>query len=95
MIGLLKYRNPFVIKGESKTATVYRRRFGNHYEWYVAIAIEYEDYAKNTSYIDPLFKRDNVGIDLGLENLAIMSDGNIIPNDRVYRKKEKELSKAQ
>ena len=95
MIGLLKYRNPFVIKGECKTATVYRRRFGNHYEWYVAITFEYEDYARDTSFIDPLFKRKNVGVDLGLENLAIMSDGNVIPNDRTYRKKEKDLSKAQ
>ena len=95
MIGLLKYSNPYVIKGNYKTATVYRRRIGNHFEWYVAISFVYEDYGKDTTYVDPLFKRKDVGIDLGLKNLAVMSDGNIVPNDHIYKKKEKDLSKIQ
>ena len=95
MIGLLKYSNPYVIKGECKTATVFRRKIGNHFEWYVAISFVYEDYGKDTTYVDPLFKRKDVGIDLGLDNLVSMSDGKVIPNDHTYRKKEKELSKIQ
>ena len=95
MIGLIKYRNPYVINGMCKTATVYRRKIGNHFEWFVTIAFEFEDYAKDTVYIDPLFVRKDVGVDLGLENLAVLSDGKIIPNDRTYKRKENDFSKIQ
>ena len=91
-IGLLKYSNPYVIKGESKKATVFRRRIGNHFEWNVSIVFENDGYMKDVSYIDPITERKDVGIDLGLENLAILSDGSIIPNDHTYKKKENELN---
>ena len=93
MIGLLKYSNPFIIKGTCKTATVYRRRIGNHFEWFVTIAYENEDYRKDSVYIDPPFKRTDVGLDLGLDNLAVLSDGCVIPNDHTYKKKENDFSK--
>jgi len=94
-IGLLKYRNPYVIKGECKSAVVFRRKIGNHFEWYVSITSVYEGYGKDTTFVDPVFVRKDVGIDLGLENLATLSDGKIIPNDKTYKKKEKSLSKIQ
>ncbi len=95
MIGLLKFSNPYVINGECKTATVFRRRFGNHFEWYVAIAFENDCYMKDVLNIDPVGEKKDVGIDLGLESLAVLSDGIIIPNDRTYRKKEEDLAKQQ
>ena len=95
MIGLLKYSNPYVIKGNLKKATVYRRRVGNHFEWFVSILFTNEDYAKDTLFIDPSFEKKDVGVDLGLENLAVLSDGKVIPNDHTYKKKEKDLSNAQ
>ena len=95
MIGLLKFSNPYIINGECKTATVFRRRFGNHFEWYAAITFMNECYMKDVLCIDPVGERENVGIDLGLENLAVLSDGNKIPNDRTYRKKEDDLARQQ
>ncbi|MBQ3737229.1 MAG: transposase, partial [Candidatus Methanomethylophilaceae archaeon] len=92
MIGLVKFSNPFVIDGECKTATVYRKRIGNHYEWFVTIAYAVEDLMKDTEFMDPLMAKRDVGLDLGLENLVTMSDGTVIPNDRTYRKKERELA---
>ncbi|MBQ7702565.1 MAG: hypothetical protein IJT54_09225, partial [Candidatus Methanomethylophilaceae archaeon] len=40
MIGSVKFSNPFRIKGKCKTATVFRRRIGDHYEWFVSISYE-------------------------------------------------------
>ena len=95
MVGLIKYSNNYRMKGECKTATVYRRRIGSHFEWYVSIAYENEGYGKDALILDRPWKRDDVGIDLGLINLAALSDGTVIPNDRTYMKKEDDLSKAQ
>jgi len=36
-----------------------------------------------------------VGIDLGIENFAFLSDGNKIDNPRFFRSSEKKLAKAQ
>ena len=94
-IGLVKFSNPFVIRGEKKTATVYRRRVGNHNEWYVSISYEIQDLMKDTLFFEPSMKKIDAGMDLGLENLATFSDGRVIPNDHTYRKKEKELSYVQ
>ena len=95
MIGLVKFSNPYIIEGECKTATVYRKRIGNHYEWFVTIAYAVEDLMKDTEFMDPTMAKRDVGLDLGLENLVTMSDGTVIPNDRTYRKKERELANAQ
>lgn len=94
-IGLVKYSNHLVINGNYKTATVFRRKIGNHFEWNVSITIENEDYLKNIFIIDPNIEKKDVGIDLGLENLAVLSDGNVIPNDHTYKRKEKELINQQ
>ena len=91
-IGLIKYSNPYIIEGTPKIAIVFRRRIGNHFEWNVSIAFENNGYMKDVFCIDPIAKRADVGIDLGLNNLAILSDGNIIPNDHTYKKKEMELA---
>ena len=95
MIGLLKFSNPYKIKGECKTATVFRRRFGTHFEWFISIAFANDCYNKDILSIDPVRDKEDVGIDLGLENLAVLSDGSMIPNDRTYKKKEKELAEQQ
>ncbi len=92
-IGLIKYRNPFVIKGKCKTATIYRRKIGNHFEWFASIAYENEDYRKDSLFIDPPINRIDIGLDLGLDNLAVLSNGIVIPNDHTYKKKEKTFSK--
>ncbi len=95
MIGLVKYSNPYIMEGERKTATVFRRRVKDHYEWYVTVVYALEDLGEDIMYLDPSEGRDDAGLDLGLENLATMSDGKVIPNDRTYRRKEEELSALQ
>ena len=94
-IGLIKYSNPFIIRGECKIATVFRRHIGNHYEWYVSISYETQDLLKDAIHLDPLMSKRDVGLDLGLENMVTISDGTIIPNDRTYKRKEKQLMNAQ
>ena len=95
MIGLIKFSNPFIIKGECKTATVYRRKMGTHFEWFISITYENKDFRKDTEFIDPSITRKDIGIDMGLENLATLSDGTVIPNDHTYTNKEKDVAKAQ
>ena len=90
MIGLVKICKLRSIKGEFKTATVFRRRIGNHLEWYVSI-IENDGFMKDILSMDSAPERKDVGIDLGLDNLAVLSDGLIIPNDDTYRKNENDL----
>lgn len=94
-IGLVKYSNPFVIRGDCKTATVYRRHIGNHYEWYVSIAYVIEDLSRDTLFFEPSLSKKDVGLDLGLDNLITLSDGTIIPNDHTYKLKEKQLANVQ
>ena len=77
MIGLVKFSNPFRIKGKCKTATVFRRRIGGHYEWSVSIAYEMEYPFKDAFFVEE-FRRPDVGIDLGLRTLATLSDGVMI-----------------
>ena len=94
-VGLVKYSNPFKIRGKCKIATVFRRHIGEHHEWYVAISYEIQDLSKDALFLDPSMSKQDVGIDLGLENLITVSDGTKIPNDRTYRAKEKHLADAQ
>ena len=94
-IGLLKYSNPFVIKGKCKMATVYRRHIGRHYEWFVSISYEVQDLSNDALFLDPMLSKKDAGLDLGLDNMVTMSDGTVIPNDSTYRHKEKQLAKMQ
>lgn len=66
---------------------------GNHFEWFVNITFENDGYLKGNLNIESFEEKKDVGIDLGLENLAVLSDGCIISNDRTYKKKEKEFAK--
>lgn len=56
--------------------------------WHVSILVE--------DHVRPLPETDaKVGVDLGLENFAILSTGEKIDNPRYYRKAEERLAKAQ
>ena len=94
-VGLVKYANPFKIETKCKTATVFRRHIGEHFEWYAAVTYETLDLPKGTVIVDPLVHKQDVGLDLGLENLVTVSDGRVIPNDRTYKNREKQLANAQ
>ena len=70
--------------GTPKTCTI-RRQSG---KWFACIACEVE--------AEPLLEStESVGIDVGLEKFAALSDGSFVENPRFFRKDEKALAKAQ
>jgi putative transposase len=72
------------VEGRLKTCTV-RRQSG---KWYVCFAVEVEE--------EPLPEStEQVGIDVGLNAFAALSNGEFVENPRFFRKEEKALAKAQ
>jgi putative transposase len=72
------------VAGVIKTVTV-KRECG---KWYVCFSVECET--------KPLPARDHaIGIDVGLESFATLSNGDPIPNPRWYRQAEAKLRRAQ
>lgn len=73
------------IKGKIKTCTIKREADG----WYVVFAVEENEC--------PFIPRtgDNVGIDLGIENFATLSTGEVIENPQYLRVAEQRLKTAQ
>jgi putative transposase len=73
------------IEGRVKTLTVQRDAVGN---WYACLACVVEP--------EPLpFNEVAVGVDVGLESFATLSNGMKIENPRFFRHDEKELAKVQ
>ena len=62
------------------------RRAGS---WYASLTVEHESTATHTP------KGGAVGVDLGVKNLATLSDGTVIPNPRALGTRIKSLRKAQ
>ncbi len=73
------------IEGRVKTLTVQRDAVGN---WYACFACEVEPEAMPFSELA-------VGIDVGLESFATLSNGMKIENPRFFRHAEKDLAKVQ
>jgi putative transposase len=73
------------IEGEIKTCTVRRDAAGH---WYVSLSCEV-----NVKPQAP--KEEAVGIDVGLEHFATLSNGQKIANPRFFKQGEKALAKAQ
>ena len=84
-IGTVKILLHRPIEGRIKTLTIQRDAVGN---WYACFACEVEP--------EPLpFNELAVGVDVGLESFATLSNGMKIENPRFFRIDEKELAKAQ
>ena len=84
-VGAIKmvYHRP--IHGKIKTCTIHRTSTG---KWYVSFSCEVEP--------ERLPERSSqVGIDVGLQTFATLSDGTEIENPRFFRKEEKALAKVQ
>lgn len=85
-VGLIKTVFHRPLEGTPKTVTIKKSSTG---KWYVSFSCE---------IVEPthLPKLDNsVGIDVGLETFAYMSNDTKIENPRFFRKEEKALAKAQ
>lgn len=84
-VGNIRMKMHRPIEGQIKTCTLRKSPSG---EWDVSFSCEVE--AK------PLPKNEKaVGIDVGIEHFAVLSDGQNIPNPRFFQKGEKALAKAQ
>jgi len=82
-IPIILHRLP---KGKIKTLTAKRNRAN---QWFACFACEVEiPKVKHPS-------KKQVGIDVGIENLATLSDGNVIENPRFLIKSEKRLKRLQ
>ena len=84
-IGCVKIAYHREAKGNWKTCVVKKTSTG---KWYVVIAVESELVKKTNT--NPI-----VGIDLGLKEFAVMSDGTGIKRARFFKVEEDELAKAQ
>jgi len=84
-IGTVKIILHRPINGRIKTLTIQRDTVGN---WYACFACEVEN--------KPLpFNESVVGVDVGLESFATLSNGKKVENPRFIRRDEKQLVKAQ
>jgi putative transposase len=86
-IGRIKIKLHRQIEGKIKRLTVRRSATG---KWFACFSVEREDHLK------PPWKDGSlVGIDVGLESFATLSNGEKIANPRFFREEEKELARVQ
>lgn len=84
-IGLIKIKLHRQIPGEIKTCIIKREPTG---KWYAVLAVE-----EYPVLYSPNWKK--TGLDVGIEKLATLSDGEKIPNPKHIRSSEKKLKRAQ
>jgi len=72
------------IQGTVKTCTIKRQAE----RWYACFSVEYEPVAKAVS-------DKAVGIDIGIQSFAVLSDGVIVENPKYLQKTEKKLIRKQ
>lgn len=85
-LGLVKIKLHREIPGRIKTVTLKK---GGSGKWYAVFAVEIE--------LTTSFKNESspVGIDMGIEKFAALSDGNIIDNPGHLQKTEKKIKRVQ
>ena len=86
-IGDVKIKLHRPIEGKIKRLTIRRTSTG---KWFACFSVEIDDPPK-PPWKDGLM----VGIDVGLESFATLSNGEMIDNPRFFRSEEKALAKAQ
>ncbi|MEW6213205.1 MAG: transposase [Acidobacteriota bacterium] len=84
-IGKIKIKLHRPVEGKIKTLTITRTATG---KWYACFSVECEP-------ADLPFTLDRAGVDCGLKEFAVLSNGSLIANPRFFRTEEKELAKAQ
>ncbi len=88
--GLLRcYNQRTRIKGDVKTCTVVRKDAGTHFEYYACVS--YEPLPERPKE----GKKKAVGVDIGISNIAALSDGTVFRGEYAYLQKEEELKRVQ
>lgn len=85
-IGLVHIKKHRELEGLIKSATISQTPSG---KYYISILVEQEDKEKLP------FTENQIGIDLGLKEFAITSNGEMIANPQYLRKTEKKIQKLQ
>ncbi len=85
-LGLVKIRDKKIPQGRILNATISQEPNGHYYCSLCCTDVEMPQYQKTNK---------NVGIDLGIVDFSIFSDGTEIENPRFYEKSEKKLAKLQ
>lgn len=85
-VGMIKTKNRLIPQGRILNATVSQEPNGHYYCSICCTDVEMPQYQKTNN---------NIGIDLGLVDFAIFSDGTKIENPRFYEKSEKKLARLQ
>lgn len=85
-LGLVKIRDKQIPQGRILNATISQEPNGHYYCSLCCTDVEFEQYPKTNK---------NVGIDLGLVDFAILSDGIKIDNPQFYEQSEKKLARLQ
>ena len=84
-LGWIRFAKSREVEGRILNATIRRNPSGKHF---VSILVETE--------VQPLEKTDSsVGIDVGLKDFAILSDGTVYSNHKFFRRLEEKLVKEQ
>jgi len=86
-IGDVKIKLHRLIEGKIKTCTVRRMPTG---KWFACFSVEIEDMP-----LPPWRDGSVVGLDVGLESFATLSNGEKIANPRFFREEEMELARVQ
>jgi putative transposase len=86
-IGDIKIKLHRQIEGRIKRLTVRRSATG---KWFACFSVETEDIP-----LPPWKDGSMIGIDVGLESFATLSNGEKIPNPRFFRDEEHELARVQ
>jgi putative transposase len=86
-IGWVRIRQTREVEGETKSATFKRDATG---DWYVSLTAEFE-----MPDVAPPAPASPVGLDLGLKDLFVLSDGKRVPTPRFARKSARSLRRAQ
>lgn len=84
-IGDIRIKQHRPIQGQIKTLTIKKKTSG---KWHACFSCIVDEEVKKKPFKD-------VGIDVGLNSFAVLSDGTIIDNPRFYRKTEKRLGGLQ
>ncbi len=74
------YNNRTKVDGTIKTCTIKRKSMGTYYRYFACFS--YEDNQK--PYVNPL--KGPVGVDVGISNVAALSDGTVFPNTRIFKR---------
>ena len=85
-LGLVKTRDKQIPQGRILNATISQEPNGHYYCSLCCTDIEFEQLPKTNQ---------NIGLDLGLVDFAVLSDGTKIENPRFYEKSEQKLAKLQ